>query len=58
MTKIGGANIIENTGILLGGGEEIWIAEEVTIMICSKLIVGERTMISLKSFIYDSKLYS
>lgn len=57
MTKIGGANIIENTGHIIWG-EEIWIAEEVTIMICSKLIVGERTMISLKSFIYDSKLYS
>lgn len=53
MTKIGGSNIIENTGHIILG-DEIRIAEGVTIMIRSKLIVGDRTIISSKSFIYDS----
>lgn len=53
MTKIGGSNIIENYGHIIFG-DETGIAEGVTIMIRSKLIIGERTIISSKSFLYDS----
>lgn len=52
-TNIGGSNIIENRGNIIFG-KDIRIAEGVTIMIRSKLIIGERTRISSKSFIYDS----
>lgn len=52
-TKIGGSNIIENRGHIILG-QDIRIAEGVTIMIRSKLVIGERTIISSKSFIYDS----
>lgn len=51
--KIGGSNIIENKGHIEFGAD-VRIAEGVTIMIRSKLTVGERTIISSKSFIYDS----
>lgn len=52
-TKIGGSNIIENRGHIILG-EEVGIAEGVSIMIRSKLSIGDRTIISSKSFIYDS----
>lgn len=51
--KIGGSNIIENRGHIVFG-EEVRIAEGVTIMIRSKLSIGDRTIISSRSFIYDS----
>lgn len=52
-TKIGGSNILENSGHIIFGNE-IGIAEGVTIMIRSKLILGDRTIISSRTYIHDS----